>query len=134
MCVCSACSASALVTGHNAERTANCNFFLFLCFVWLLDKHVGREGEGDGGSGDTRESFLDLTQTTGSDRALTSARASLRTRGAREKRGEAGDDAPGGGRDEKGIREGRGRERERAAAVAIRGPPHISGCDFGNGG
>lgn len=36
---------------------------------------------------------MDLTQTTGSDRTVTSAEALLRMEGSREKQGEAGDDA-----------------------------------------
>ena len=61
---------------------------VFLCFLRLLDKHVWQRSsernrekkkrEGAGGTGDIRESFLDLTQTTGSDRMVTSAQALLR--------------------------------------------------------
>lgn len=40
-----------------------------------------------------RESSLNLTQTTGSDRMVTSAQALLRMEGSREKQREAGDDA-----------------------------------------
>lgn len=50
-------------------------------------------GEGDGGTGDIRKSFFDLTQTTGSDRTVTSAQALLRMKGSREKHREAGEDA-----------------------------------------
>lgn len=58
-------------------------------------------------AGDIRESFLDLTQTTGSDRMVTSAQALLRMEGLREKQREAGDDALR----EAGIRKILGRER-----------------------
>lgn len=71
---------------------------MFLCCVGLLDKHIGREGmrvteKNREGAGDIRESFLDLTQTTGSDRMMTSAQALLRMEGSREKQRVARDDA-----------------------------------------
>lgn len=56
--------------------------------------------------------FLNLTQTTGSDRAVTSAQALLRMEGWREKQREAGDDALG----EAGMRKILRREREREAS------------------
>lgn len=56
-----------------------------------------------------------------------STKALLRMEGSREKQREAGDDALR----EAGMRKVLRRESERAVA-AIRGLPHISGCDFGN--
>lgn len=76
---------------------------------------------------------MDLTQTTGSDRTVTSAPALLRMEGSREKQREAGDDALREGRNEKDIKEGERTDRERERRKrAIRGLPHTSGCDFGN--
>jgi len=114
---------------------------LHLFLTWVkTDLGGGRGGascrsekrERDGSTGDTRESFLDLTQTAGSDGAVTSAQALLRMEGTREKQREAGDDAPRGGRNDiKGWKEERGRTRRERREQAMRGPPHISGCDFG---
>lgn len=93
---------SSINHGSQCREDRNCKFLLmFSCFVRLLDKHVGSEEmrvmltnkEWDGGTENIRESFLDLTQTTGSDRTVTSAEALLRMEGSREKQGEAGDDA-----------------------------------------
>lgn len=85
--------------------------------VRLLDKHIGSEGarEKGEGAGDIRESFLDLTQTTGSDRMMTSAPALLRMEGSREKQRQARDDALREAGMRKILRRERGqRERERS--------------------
>lgn len=66
-------------------------------------------------AGDMRESFLDLTQTTGSDRMMTSAQALLRMEGSREKQREARDDALREAGMRKILRSERGEtERERS--------------------
>lgn len=59
----------------------------------VMEREREREAGSDGGTGDGGESLLNLTQTTGSDRSVTSAQALLRMEGWREKRREAGDDA-----------------------------------------
>ncbi len=116
--------------GSECREDVNCEFLLmFLCFVRLPDKHTGREGmrvtERDGGTGDIRQSFLDLTQTTGSDRMVTSAQALLRMEGSREKQREAGDDALREAGMRKILRKGERTDTERRKKQAIRGLPHI---------